>query len=239
MNKKFFILFGSVAIFIFLGGFTYQKVTDDTYEGMSIIPEQHKDIPLFEGLESTRSQYVIKGNRWEDIYNFYTNELPKLGWKVEYEQSALDDDHHENDWSGFYSLWRKEGFDGELRVSASYNQYDEKTEVMFDKIPIYKSTSWIEDLPDSICVYETLKDEKCVEINDKSKIKEIKSLINKAVDWEKEELPQRKNTSVVVFGNLEIKVYYESDKEIYFHSKKGLKMMKPELEFFELTNLSQ
>jgi hypothetical protein len=34
-------------------------------------------------------------------------------------------------------------------------------------------------------------------------------------------------------------VYYESDKEIYFQSEKGLKIMKPEPEFFELTNLSQ
>lgn len=238
MNKRKFLIVGSVVVSILLGWFAYQKATDDIYEGMSIIPENHKDIPLFEGLEPTRSHYVIKGNRWEQIYNFYMNELPKLGWKVEYEQSALDDNNNENDWSGFYSRWRKEGFDGELRISASYNQYDEKTEVMFDKTPFYKSTSWIEDLPDSICIYETLNDKQCIEINDESKIKEIESLINKAIDWDKEELPHRNKTSVVDFGNLEIKVYYENDKEIYFHSEKGIKLMKPEPEFFRLTNLS-
>lgn len=32
-------------------------------------------------------------------------------------------------------------------------------------------------------------------------------------------------------------VYYESDKEIYLVSDKGAKFMKPEREFFELTNL--
>ncbi|MDQ0882069.1 hypothetical protein [Peribacillus sp. V2I11] len=239
MNKNDFLLLGSVVLLLFLGWFAYQKATDDTYEGMSIIPEQHRDIPLFEGLKPTRSHYVIKGNRWEDIYNFYMNKLPKLGWKVEYEQSALDDNDDENDWSGFHSRWRKEGFDGELWISASYNQYDYETELLFDKTPIYKSTSWIEDLPDNICIYETLKDEKCFELNDKSKIKEIKSLINKAIDWDKEELPQMERTSVIDFGNLEIKVHYGSDKEIYFQSEKGIKIKKPESEFFELTNLSQ
>lgn len=192
MNKRKFLIVGIVVVSILLGWFAYQKATDDTYEGMSIIPENHKDIPLFEGLEPTRSHYVIKGNRWEQIYNFYMNELPKLGWKVEYEQSALDDNNNENDWSGFYSRWRKERFDGELRISVSYNQYDEKTEVMFDKTPIYKSTTWIVDLPDSICIYESLNDKQCIEINDESKIKEIESLINKAIDWDKEEIPQRK-----------------------------------------------
>ncbi|MEW5597081.1 hypothetical protein ABGT24_27060 [Peribacillus frigoritolerans] len=221
MSKKIWLIYGFLAILIVAGWFTYQKITDDTYEGMSIIPEQHKDIPLFEGLKSTRSHYVIKGNRWEDIYNFYMNKLPKLGWKVEYEQSALDDNNNENDWSGFDSRWRKEGFDGELWISASYNQYDEETEVLFDKTPIYKSTSWIEDLPDNICIYETLKDEKCFELNDKSKIKEIKSLINKAIDWDKEELPQREKTSVIDFGNLEIKVHMDVIKKYIFNRKRG------------------
>ncbi|MCM3671324.1 hypothetical protein M3181_20400 [Mesobacillus maritimus] len=237
MNKSKFLLLGIVVILILLGWFAYQKATDDTYEGMSIIPEQHKDIPLFDGLKPSRSHYEIKGNRWEDIYHFYMNELPKLGWEFEHEQTALDDDNYENDWSGFYLLWRKDGFIGELRISASYNHYDEITKVIFDKTPIYKSTSWIEEIPDSICIYETLKDEKCFEVNDQSKIKQIKYLINNATDWAKEELPQREKTSVVDFGNLEITVSYESDKEIYFQSEKGIKIMKPEPEFFELTNL--
>ncbi|CAN7266971.1 hypothetical protein [Rossellomorea sp. LjRoot5] len=109
--------------------------------------------------------------RWEDIYGFYMNKLPSLGWKIEYVQSALDDNDVENDWSGFYSRWRKEGFDGELWISSNYNQFDEKTEVIFDKTPIYQSTSWIEELPKNVCIYENLNQEDCVVIEDKTKVK--------------------------------------------------------------------
>jgi len=239
VSKKTFLLYGCIAILIAMGWFAYQEVTDDTYEGMSIIPEQHKDIPLFEGLKPTRHQYLIKGNRLEDIYEFYMRKLPSLGWNVEHEQSALDDNDTENHWSSFYSQWRKEGFDGELWISAGYNQFDEKTEVIFDKIPIYKATSWIEEVPNNICIYETLNDEKCYEIHDKSRVEEIKTLINKSTDFEKEEFPIQEKISVIDFGNIEITIYYGNDKEIYFKSEKGIKIMKPESEFFELTNLSQ
>jgi hypothetical protein len=145
----------------------------------------------------------------------------------------------ENDWSGFYSRWRKEGFDGELWVSSNYNQFNDKTEVIFDKTPIHKSTSWIEEIPNNLCIYENLNQEDCLVIADKTKIKGIKTLINKAIDWDDEKLSNREKTSVIDFGNMEIKVYYENDKEIYFQSKKGTKIMKPEPEFFELTTLSQ
>ncbi|WP_156290991.1 hypothetical protein [Oceanobacillus salinisoli] len=239
MSKKSLILYSCFTIIIAVGWFSYQKATDDTYEGMTIIPEQHKDIPLFDGLKPTDHKYVIKGNHWEDIYDFYMSKLPSLGWKVEHEESALDDSDHENDWSGFYSRWRKENFDGELGISVNYNQFDEETEVIFDKTPIYKSTSWVKESPNNICIYETLNQEGCFVIDDKSKVEEIKTLINKAVDWEKEELPNREKTSIIDFGNMEIKVYYGNDKEIYFQSKKGIKVMKPEPEFFELTSLSQ
>lgn len=66
-------------------------MTDDTYEGMSIIPEQHKDIPLFKGLEPTRANYVIDGNHLNEVYNFYVNKLPELGWKSEFIKSEFDD----------------------------------------------------------------------------------------------------------------------------------------------------
>ncbi|PFA69768.1 hypothetical protein CN378_03100 [Bacillus sp. AFS015802] len=239
MSRKNLLLSVGVAIIISMSWFAYHKITDDTYKGMSIIPEQHEDIPLYKGLKPTRSQYVIKGNRWEDIYGFYMNKLPSLGWKIEYVQSGLDDNDVENDWSGFSSRWRKEGFDGELWISSNYNQFDEETEVIFDKTPIYQSTSWIEELPNSICIYETLHQEDCVVIDDKTNLKGIKTLINKAIDWNDEKLPNREKSSVIEFGNLDIKVYYGNDKEIYFQSQKGTKIMKPEPEFFELTNLSQ
>ncbi|WP_079529511.1 hypothetical protein [Halobacillus hunanensis] len=132
MKKQLFI-YSCITVLIAAGWFTYEKITSDTYEGMTIVPERHKDIPLFNGLKPTEHQYVIKGNQWNDIYNFYLNELSFRGWKVEYEDSALYDDNNENDWSGFSSRWRKEGFNGELWISAHYNQFTDQTEVIFDK----------------------------------------------------------------------------------------------------------
>ncbi|MBM6618822.1 hypothetical protein [Bacillus suaedaesalsae] len=239
MSKKNILLFSGILIFIIVVSLMYLKITDDTYEGMSIIPEQHKDIPLFDGLKPTNHQYVMKGNHWEDIYEFYMEKLPTLGWKVEYQQSALDDTDTENDWSGFHSSWRKEGFDGELWIGASYNQYEEKTEVIFDKNPIYTSTPWIEEIPERICVYEVVNSKNCLEINDKSNINELMVLINSSNDWDEEEIPKREKTSVIDFGIIDIKVFYGDDEEIYFQSDKGIKIMKPEGEFFQLTKLTQ
>jgi hypothetical protein len=239
MKKRNLFFFGSILILILLGWFSYEKITDDAYEGMTIIPEQQKDIPLYKGLKASRSQYEIEGDRWEDIYSFYQKELPKHGWKVEYIQSALDDEGEENDWSGFYSSWRKEGFDGVLRISAHYQSFNEKTEVIFDKHPIITTTPWIKDIPTSICIYAKLEDSNCSKITDKSKILEVQSLINNAIDREKEDqIPKRKKASILVVGDLEIEVYYERDMEIYFLSEKGWKIMKPDPTFFEVTNLS-
>jgi hypothetical protein len=123
-----------IVVLLTAGGlFEYLKLTDDTYEGMSIIPEEHDDIPLYDGLEPTRSHYVIEGNHWKDIYNFYFEKLPELGWKNEYVQTALDDNDPENDeWAGFYSRWTKVGFNGKLSIGSSYNKFDTQTEVNFD-----------------------------------------------------------------------------------------------------------
>lgn len=236
MIKTYWKTFAVIALLIAVCWFTYKQITDDTYDGMSIIPEHHKDIPLFEGLKPTEHQYVVKGNKWTDIYNFYLKELPALGWKVEYEDSALNDGDTENDWSGFYSRWRKEGFDGELWISANYNQFDEQTEVIFDKTPLYNSTTWIEETPKNICIYQNQNDEKCHEIEEKSKVEKIVRFINDAIDWDKEVLSSEK-TSVIELGNTEIKVFYEDGKEIYFQSEKGTKLMKPDPDFFKLTNL--
>lgn len=238
MNKKNGLIIGFILVLIVMGWLVFQKITDDTYEGMSIIPEKHKDIPLFEGLEPTDHEYVIDGNRWIDIYEFYKKELPKLGWNFEYENSALNDNDPENDWSGFNSGWRKEGFKGELSLSAHYNQFEEQTEVIFDKTPIYNSTTWINNVPESICIYQSSTDEKCSEIKDEIKIEKIVGFINDAIDWN-EEVSSREKTSVIDFGDMSIKVQYENEKEIYFQSEKGTKLMKPEPDFFELTNLPQ
>ena len=74
--------------------------------------------------------------------------------------------------------------------------------------------------------------------NKNIKIQQIVGFINKAMDWE-EEVLQREKSSVIVFGDMDIKILYENEKEIYFQSEKGTKLMKPEPDFFKLTNLSQ
>lgn len=91
-------------------------------------------------------------------------------------------------------------------------------------------------LSSSICVYPNPDAGKCVEIHDETKIKAIAALINNAMDWKEERSPRDK-TSVIDFGTMHVTVFYERDKEIYFVSEKGTKLMKPEPEFFELTNL--
>ncbi|ALC90669.1 hypothetical protein AM500_13405 [Bacillus sp. FJAT-18017] len=235
-NTKKAIFVAIIGLLITGGWFGYQKLTDDTYEGMSIIPEQHDDIPLFPGLEPTRDQYEVKGDHWREIYDFYLEELPKLGWKKQNTQSALEDNNPNNDWGGFISSWTKEGFDGELTIFASYNQFDEQTEVHFDQTPIYQSSTWIHDVPERICIYKDSTSQDCTVIRDENKINKIAAFINEALDWEQEATPRDKE-STIDFGEIDIKIFYEKEKEIYFQSEKGTKLMKPEPEFFELIGL--
>ncbi|MFD0824663.1 hypothetical protein ACT8ZR_03235 [Neobacillus sp. M.A.Huq-85] len=163
MLKTKWIFFAAVIILLVAGGwYGYQKMNDHTYEGMSIIPEQHDDIPLFEGLEPTENQYVIDGDHWKDLYDFYFKKLPKLGWKNEYVQSALDDHDPENDWGGFDSRWTKKGFKGELTINASYNKTNQQTQVIFDQTPIYQSSTWINKVPESICLYKSSTSSDCI-----------------------------------------------------------------------------
>ncbi|WNF23523.1 hypothetical protein [Mesobacillus jeotgali] len=238
MKKIHWLILVGVLVLIVMGLFLYQKATDDTYKGMTIIPEDHEDIPLFEGLEPREHNYVIGGDHWTEIYDFYLKELPKHGWNLEFEGSALDDGEPDNDWGGFHSGWRKNGFDGELYISSYYNQHEDQTEVKFDKTPRYSSTTWIQNIPESICVYQSLKDEACTKINDPTKIQQIAAFINDGIDWE-EEVPHRENSGAIDFGDIKITVLYGNEIDLYFQSEKGTKMMKADPDFFELTNLSQ
>jgi hypothetical protein len=206
-------------------------MTDETYEGMSIIIDQHKDIPLFKGLKPTRSEYIMKGNYWNEIYDFYLKELPKYGWKAEYLQKDEN-----NDVPGFMSIWRKKGLDWELTIGGGFVKAENQTEVTFDKNPIHYATTWILNIPKSICIYQNSSDKNCSVIHSKSKIKEIVHFINDASDWNEEVSPRQK-TSVIDTEELKINVLFGDDKEIYFQSEKGTKIMKPEPDFFTLTNL--
>ncbi len=107
MNKKVFLLWGSIILILFGAWFTYQNVTNDVYAGMSIIPEKEKDIPLYEGLKPDRNYYYIKGNHSKEIYEFYRKELTAKGWMVEH--SDGEDKERGNDWNDFSFSWLKEG----------------------------------------------------------------------------------------------------------------------------------
>lgn len=136
--RKRWIIFVIIAFSIVISWFAYQKITDGTYKGMSIIPEQRTDIPLFKGLKPTSHNYIMEGDHCVEIYNFYMNVLPRNGWKVD---SLSNTNDSENNWSGFMSWWEKEEFDGKLMVSTYYKQTEKQTVVIFDKQSIISSTA--------------------------------------------------------------------------------------------------
>jgi hypothetical protein len=142
--------------------------------------------------------------------------LPGLGWQMDYIKSALDGDEAENDWGGFMSRWRKDDFDGELWISSHYNQNEDQTEVMFDKTEVLQSTSWIENVPDSICIYQSPTSQNCTEINDKNKIEQITRFINEAMD-SNDAIDSRTETLIIDFTDIKINVFYEDKKKFFFN----------------------
>lgn len=235
MKKTNWLYLCLIVLLFIAGWYGYQTVTDDTYEGMSIIPEKTKDIPLYPGLEPTRSDYVMEGDSWREVFAFYEKQLPKHGWVLRMKGSALDDDDHENDWSGAYSEWTKGDF--QLWVSASYNQWENQTEVMFDQTPILQSSVWLEKSPASLCIHHVSLRSDCEKVTDPDEIEAIINFINNASD-SKEKAPAHKNEGRIDFGDFDVYYYYKKDKEIILWSKKGTKKMKPEPEFLALLKIS-
>lgn len=115
------LLFSCLLVLV-LGIIGYQKMNDETYDGMSVIPEKRKDIGLYKGLEPRRTDYVIDGNHAKGIYEYYLKNLPKHGWKLEFKDSNK---------SSAYARWNKEG-QGVLNIQTSYIPQEKNTEVMFD-----------------------------------------------------------------------------------------------------------
>ncbi|MGM0750800.1 MAG: hypothetical protein ACQET6_02655 [Bacillota bacterium] len=234
MKNKKWLYYLILTFLVILSWYFYQRMTDRTYEGMTIIPEEHDDIPLYEGLEPTMSNYKMKGDHWMGIYDFYLEELPKLGWEVSELDSAIDEHAPENDWGGFYSSWRKVGFDGELSISSHFNQGEGYTEVIFDKHPIFYSSVWMEATPKSACVYVDTGNESCRTINDKETIQSLVDFINDGIDWDDQSTEPRSSKKTYLFDDLKVEVLYEGDKEIYIKSDKGIKVVKPESEFLKI-----
>ncbi|AQQ52601.1 hypothetical protein [Planococcus lenghuensis] len=211
----------------------YSRLTDDTYEGMSIIPEEHEDIPLYEGLEPQEHQYTLQGNEWQEVRGFYLDTFPGLGWRLVHEESALDDPDVSNDSSGFMTRWRKDGFDGELWISGGYNQFDDKTEIIFDQTQIRTQSVWLEEAPDSICIYQTEEDDHCSRTEDPDIIRVLTDFVNAGNDWE-DAADLSEELAVIDFGTLEVKVAQPEGGDVFLQSTEGVKTMKPEPEFLKL-----
>ncbi|MFC0524843.1 hypothetical protein ACFFGV_14790 [Pontibacillus salicampi] len=215
-------------ILVLTGLFAYQEGNSDVYEGMSIIPEEEEDIPLYEGLTPKRNTYVIEGNQVDTLYSYYIKELSNAGWKL-----AMEDRRE----SSFRSVWEKEEFSGELNVRAHYEKTKGQTAMVFDHHPSMSTTTWIEQPPSSMCVYVQASDENCTAIKDPRHINDLMHIINQAIDVEHQSYQTGYEKSELDAGGQSIMVYHAQGKPLYFESEQGMKMMKPESDFFELTNI--
>lgn len=231
---------GIIVIFLFFlaaGLFFYQQEREARYKGQSFIPERSEDVPLYAGLKPDGSpEYIIEGNHWEEILNFYKKKLPENGWEADYIQKT---DVPSEDGAGFISRWTKLGEKSELWIGAGYFQNLNQTEVIFDKHQSVSASVWIEDIPNEICINEQPdRSNDCFKMTDQSAIHQIAEMVNNAINLEKEPM-SLDGKSTIEFGSLQIDVYYDLEKGIYLVSEKGKKIMKPEKEFFELTRISK
>lgn len=222
---KRFWLYTCLVVFV-LGIIGYQKLTDDTYDGMSVIPEKRKDIGLYKGLEPRQSDYVMKGNHWKKIYNYYLKNLPKYGWVLEHKESNENESI-----PGGVASWIKEG-QGELDIITSYFPQEDQTQVIFDLRKIILYSKWISIVPKHIEVYDE-NNNKLKEIVNEDQINQIQNFINDEA-YDTQNQPSGKLLRKLHINELEIAVYQSGYDPIYFVSDKGTKMMKPEGEFLRL-----
>ncbi|ESU33860.1 hypothetical protein G3A_04260 [Bacillus sp. 17376] len=226
-----------IIILLLIGGlFYFQKKQEEKYHGLPIIPERTTDIPLYKGLKPDSPVYITKGNHWEEIFHFYENELPKNGWSLRMSQASSDNNE---DGAGFISYWEKDNTPWVLSISAAYFKNSNKTEVGFDKSDRLNAAPWIDTEVSEICINEQPdRSDECFRMTDRQTIEQIVNLINGAIVAEQQQVYYN-GKSVIDFGSIIIDVYYDLEKGIYFVSDNGIKWMKPEREFFELTKISK
>jgi len=226
-SARIILISAITSILVFVGGIiAFQKITDDTYEGMSVIPEQREDIGLYKGLEPRQNDYVMKGDQWKEIYNYYLKNLPKHGWVLEHNESKEIERI-----PGGYARWIKEG-QGELDISTSYFPQEDQTQVNFDLNKIIPSSKWISIVPKRVDVYDE-NNKKIKEIVNEDQINQIQKFINDEA-YDTQNQPSGKVLRKLHINELEIAVYESGSEPIYFVSDKGTKMMKPEGEFLKL-----
>jgi hypothetical protein len=220
--KKAYLLWIALIILVVIGFIVYQKIKDDPYEGMSVIPEQRKDIGLYKKLELKDGHYVVKKNHLKEIHKFYLKNLQKSGWELEYDEVFK---------SGFMSRWTKPN-QGKLNISGGYSHNDNQTEVRFDLYFPPAATKWFSINPSKVEVMNANKVTKKI-IKNKKQINQLINFIDKdAYDTKEQSLGDF--FRYLKIDNLEIKIYYKKNNPIYFVSEKGTKMMKPEKEIIDL-----
>ena len=237
MKLKYFTVL-LIPFFILAGGFLYYyEVYFAKYKGMTFIPEQSDNVPLYDGLEPDGNRvYIIAGNHWKEIISFYQTELQKTGWNEVYVQSS---ESPYEDGAGFISAWEKDGQEWGLSIQAGYYEQTNQTEVLFDKSDKWISSVWYQEIPESICINEQPeRGQECFELTDQAAITQIIELINGAMDWNEEQVPYSGKSEIYIDSGA-LKIFYNLEKGIYIVSDQGTKWMKPEKEFFELTRISK
>ncbi|MED1865175.1 hypothetical protein P4V41_17045 [Fictibacillus nanhaiensis] len=128
MKKRIVISFALIILIISSVAIYKYVLQKNRYSSVSIVPENRKDPPLYEGLEFQEHQYSMKGNHWYDIYKYYRDELPNHGWKLIFKQAAIEN------WGGFMLRFQKNN--NELHIDGGWNPYTNDTETNFDLNPV-------------------------------------------------------------------------------------------------------
>jgi hypothetical protein len=230
LMKKNLVFLGILMIFILSGysGYSYFN-KDNVYAGMTVVPEERNDLPLYKGLVPGEHQYTMEGNHWQSIYDFYAVKLPRYGWKLSHKQATIGYP------GGFMMTWAKD--DKELFIGGNWNPENLETEVMFDLHPQIHISTWIDRTPQEVCVYADPNDNTCSKITDSKKIEQLVRWINFEA-YDKEDAPLQKEYGVLVVDDLRIEVHYDPKLPSYtLKSELGRKQMKPE-KLLELTGLT-
>jgi hypothetical protein len=233
---KKIILLGMVVVTFLITGFSvYSYVNEkNRYVGQTVVPERRNDLPLYEGLTFKDHEYVMKGNHWESIYQFYKEELPNNGWELIHQQTS-----QETPIGGFMMSYEKDG--KELSIHGGSFPEENTTEIIFDLNPTITHTDWIKSTPEEICVYRDYKAKTCSKITDASKIKQFVEWVNNEA-YDKNEAPLQEEYGVVAVNGERIEIHYNPKLPSFtLKTDFGRKEMKPEplLELTGLTHLKE
>lgn len=126
--KKSIVITCVIFAFLVSGFSIYSYMKEkNRYTGQTVVPEKRDDLPLYEGLEFQEHEYMLKGNHWYTVYEFYKEKLPENGWKLIHKQASLEAS------GGFIMSWEKD--DKELWINGGWNTNENETEIIFDINP--------------------------------------------------------------------------------------------------------